>query len=397
MSVALHPLLRVRDGHEAKVGFAELFFDLVYVFAVTQISHFLLENMTGIGAVQTSVLWFAVWLGWQYTCWMTNWFDPDKPAIRGILFALMLLALVMAAALPEAFGERGLIFAAAFAAIQVGRSLYVRWSLRGGFALAKNYNRILAWSLVSAAFWIAGGFAEGEHRLLLWAIAVACDYFAPMGGFRFPGLGKSDSSTEWTVEGGHIVERCALFMIVALGESLLVTGATLGKVEHWDVPVLSAMLVAFASTVAMWWLYFNIAVKDATHHIVASKNPGGLAAYFHYVHVIIIAGVIVSAVGSELVIAHPDGHMAWKYLITLVSGPVIFLVGNALYKRAVYGRMPLSHLAGIAMLIVTGLVAWFTSLLVYGILTTVVLLFVTAWETSWAKKSTHIRPAPLVH
>ena len=113
MSDVQRPFLRRRDGHHARVTNEELLFDLVYAFAVTQLSHELLEHLTFGGLLETVILWFAVWLGWQYTCWFTNWFDPETPLIRTVLFVSMLLALILAAAIPDAFGERGLIFAAA--------------------------------------------------------------------------------------------------------------------------------------------------------------------------------------------------------------------------------------------------------------------------------------------
>ena len=112
-----HALLRRRDGHHARVTYDELFFDLVYVFAITQLSHELLHNLTLGGVFETLILWFAVWLGWQYTCWTTNWFDPETPRIRGMLFAVMLAALIMASSIPGAFGDRGLVFALAYVAI----------------------------------------------------------------------------------------------------------------------------------------------------------------------------------------------------------------------------------------------------------------------------------------
>ena len=158
-------LLRARDGHEAKVSFAELFFDLVYVFAVTQLSHHLLHDLTLLGALQTLLLWFAVWLGWQYTCWVTNWFDPDAMPIRFLLFAIMLVGLVMAAAIPQAFEERGLVFAGCYAAIQVGRTIYVLSHLGATHALTANFRRILGWTVIAAVFWIGGAFAHEHARL----------------------------------------------------------------------------------------------------------------------------------------------------------------------------------------------------------------------------------------
>lgn len=102
MSDQQHPFLRRRDGHHARITYEELFFDLVYVFAVTQVSHQLLAHLSLNGLIEAVILWFAVWLGWQYTCWFTNWFNPETPLIRSVLFASMLLALIMASAIPDA-------------------------------------------------------------------------------------------------------------------------------------------------------------------------------------------------------------------------------------------------------------------------------------------------------
>lgn len=374
-------LLRVRDGHEAKVGYAELFFDLVYVFAVTQVSHFLVGHLTPIGALQSMLLWFTVWLGWQYTAWMTNWFDPETTAVRVALFGLMLGGLVMAAALPEAFGSRGLVFAAAYAAMQVGRSLFCRWQLRGGHPLAANYSRILAWSCWSAVFWIAGGLLEGAPRMALWMVAIASEYIAPMFRYPVPGLGHSDSRAEWTIEGGHLVERCALFMIVALGESVLETGATLAHVGAWSGPVLIAFTVSFIASLAAWWLYFNLGVKHATHVIRRADDPGRLGAFLHYMHVLIFAGIIVIAVGNELVIAHPDGHVAMTQLLVLLGGPALFVAGIGMCKRAVYGHFPLSHWIGLAALALLALFATRTDLLLASGLAAAVLVLIAAIET----------------
>jgi low temperature requirement protein LtrA len=373
-------LLRVRDGREAKVSFGELFFDLVYVFAVTQISHLLLGHLSLAGAAQALVLWFAVWLGWQYTAWVTNWFDPDKLQIRLMLFAIMVAALVMAAALPHAFEELGLVFALCYVAIQVGRTLFVLLSLGSRHELAPNFQRILGWVCISAAFWIGGALVEGPARLVFWAIAVACEYFSPMLGFLLPGLGRSRTS-DWSIEGGHLAERCQLFMIVALGESILVSGASLSHHAHWDAPTVIAFFVAFLSSLAMWWVYFDTSSKAGSHAIAHSDDPGRVGSFFHYVHVIMVGGVIVSAVASELIIGQPDGRIDATSAAVLIAGPLLYLLGNAFYKRAVYGRLPLSHLAGLAMLVVLIPLAFLTDLLMVGGLTMTILIVVAVWES----------------
>ncbi|MBH2694969.1 low temperature requirement protein A [Serratia marcescens] len=374
-------LLRVRDGQGASVSFSELLFDLIYVFAVTQLSHYLLHHLTLTGALETLLLWFAVWLAWQYTAWVTNWFNPDTRQIRLLLFAIMLLGLFAAAALPQAFGERGLIFALFYVAIQVGRSVTVLRLLAPGHPLKRNFHRILGWLCISAVFWIAGGLAEGNARLTLWAVAVLCEYVSPMFGFRLPVLGRSDSSSEWTIEGHHLAERCQLFVIVALGETILLTGATLSEMESWSLPVLIASLVAFLGSLAMWWVYFDTSSKAGSHAISQAENPGQLGAYFHYVHVALVGAIIVCAVANELVIAHPDGRIQHATAAVLLLGPALYLFANALYKRLVYHRFPLSHLAGLLALAALAPVAYLTDLLMVNGLTTLIMVVVAVWES----------------
>lgn len=375
-----HPALRRRDGGEAKVTYEELFFDLVYVFAVTQLSHYLLGHLTPLGALETLLLWFAVWLGWQYTCWVTNWFDPRTAPIRLLLFGVMLAGLVMSAAIPGAFAERGAAFAAAFVAIQVGRSLFVVMLLRGRHALAANFQRILAWNCIAAVFWIAGAIAAGPMRMGFWAVAIACEYISPMFGFRLPGLGRSDTS-DWTIEGGHLAERCQLFVIMALGESILLIGDTFAKTQTLGTLSTVAFLGAFAGSLAMWWLYFDTSSADGSHVIEHSDDPGRIGAYFHYVHVLIVGGIIVTAVGNELVIAHPHDHMDLPALIVMVGAPIAYLAGNGLYKRIVYGSFPVSHVVGVLAVAALLPAAAMLDLLTMNMLTTPVILAVAAWDT----------------
>jgi len=377
---ARHPALRTRDGSEAKVRFEELFFDLVYVFAVTQLSHYLLGHLTPLGALETLLLWFAVWLGWQYTCWVTNWFDPRSAPIRLMLFGVMLAGLVMSAAIPGAFAERAQVFAAAFVAIQVGRSLFICLLLPRHHVLAANFRRILGWNCIAAVFWVAGAMNAGPARIACWALAIACEYVSPMFGFRLPGLGRSRTA-DWTIEGGHLAERCQLFVIMALGESILLTGDTFAKTQTLGSLSTVAFLSAFAGSLAMWWLYFDTSSEHGSHVIAHADDPGRLGACFHYVHVLIVGGIIVTAVGNELVIAHPHGHMALAELIVMLGAPLAYLLGNGLYKRIVYGAFPLSHAVGMAAAAALAAAAPRLDLLAMNVLTTAVILAVAAWDT----------------
>ncbi|HEY1997385.1 low temperature requirement protein A [Paraburkholderia sp.] len=384
--------LRERDGREARVTYVELFFDLIYAFAVTQLSHRLVHDLSAFGALETLVLWFAVWLGWQYTCWVTNWFDPDRIPIRLLLFAVMLTGMVMAASLPLAYGERGLVFAISYVTIQVGRSLAVLGFLGRDHALTANFRRICGWLMISGLAWLAGGLLDGMPRFACWSVAVLCEYVSPMFGFPLPLLGRSSAADWRTTEGGHIAERCQGFVILALGESVLVTGGTLSELGAWSAPAIIAFLVCFAGSVAMWWVYFDTSSSAGSHTIARTDEPGRMAAYFHYVHVILIAGIIVSAAADDLVILHPPERVGWATAWLLLGGPAIYVVGNALYKRVVYGRFPLSHWVGLALLALVAPFAFRTDLLMTGGLTTAVMIIVAAWESISRRRSAQAQP-----
>jgi low temperature requirement protein LtrA len=374
-------LLRARAPHQHhRVTYVELFFDLVFVFAITQISHTLLAHFTPLGVLQTSILFLAVWWVWIFTSWITNWLDPERTPVRVMLFGLMIAGLLLSTSIPKAFESRGLAFALAFVVMQVGRSAFTYWSIpRSEPGLRMNLLRITIWLTCSGVFWIAGGFAEGQARLILWIVAVAIEYCGPLMRFRCPGLGATPLE-DWEVEGGHMAERCALFIIIALGESIVVTGATFASAA-WTTPVIMGFVVALIGSIAMWWVYFHIGAEAGAEHISHSGETGKLARLaYTYLHLPIVAGIVVSAVGDELLLAHPDGHTDTKTILTMIGGPLLFLIGTILFKRSIRGIFQLSHLVGIGLLIVLIPFAHALSPLMLSAATTVVMLIVAAWE-----------------
>jgi low temperature requirement protein LtrA len=373
-------LLRSRETH-ARVTFVELFFDLVFVFAVTQLSHSLVAHLTLGGALQTAFLLLAVWWVWVYTCWFTNWIDPDKPSVRMLMFALMLAGLLMSAAIPNAFGHEGLLFAVAYTFIQVTRSLFMVAATRGrDTVIHRNFQRISAWLCVSAVFWIAGGLAGGYERVAAWIVALALEIGGPVVGYFVPGLGRSNTA-DWKVDGAHMAERCALFVIIALGESILVTGATAASVPATNAAI-AAFLVAFLGSVAMWWIYFNIGAERSSREIAGSADPGRFArAVYTYFHIPIVAGIVVCAVADEITIKHPGGHLDLPAAMALLGGPALYLIGNVYFKRASARHYPLSHLVGLGLLALIAPFCLLLTPLVLGAFTTMVLIIVAIWET----------------
>jgi len=373
-------LLRERTGGHARVGFVELFFDLVFVFAVTQLSHTLIEHPTPIGALQVLMLLLTVWWAWMYTTWATNFLDVDRRRVRLMLFAVMAAGVVMSSSVPHAFGKAGLVFAIAYVAIQFGRTLFVAWACRGDRTLWLNFVRIVIWFMVSGVAWMLGGLAEGEQRMMFWATALLMDYLGPVAAFWTPGLGYS-STHDWSVEGGHMAERCGLFIIIALGESILVTGATFAT-HDWTPGVIGAFASAFTATIAMWWIYFSANADAASEAIIKSEDPGRVArTSYTYMHIFIVAGIIVTAVGDEWALAHPDGHTDLKTALVLLGGPGLFLLGSLLFKASVFRIVPFSRIVGMGLLGLLSLVALRVSPMLLSWLATGALLVVAVWET----------------
>ncbi len=305
----------------------ELFFDLVYVFAITQLSHLILDDLSVGGVASAAFLLLIVWWAWIYTTWMANWFDPASPVVRAVLTGVMLASLLMAAALPEAFGEHGMLFAASYVALQVGRNVAVVSLLPRGHPLRHVFERLVAWSIVSGVLWLAGAGLDGDQRLVLWIPALALDLAAPVAGYWLPGRGRA-ATTEYDIEGGHFAERCQLFIIIALGESIVVTGATAADAGLASTVVL-CLVLAFLQTGALWWLYFGAGEEESRAAMSASDDPGRLARdAYTYLHLPIVAGIIATAVGVDLLIAHPHDPLHGVGLAMVLGGPALFLLGR---------------------------------------------------------------------
>jgi low temperature requirement protein LtrA len=368
-------------NQHSRVTYAELFFDLVFVFAVTQISHTLLGRFTPVGALQTTELFLAVWWVWVYTSWITNWLNPETTPVRVLLFLLMLGGLVLSTSIPKAFESRGLWFATAYAAMQVGKTVFLWLSTPPARSQARmNAVRITAWLSLSAVFWIAGGFSGGHGRLVLWAVALAIEYISPAVRFWIPRYGASEVA-DWVVEGGHMAERCAGFIIIALGESIVVTGATFADLA-WTVETVGAFMSAFVGALAMWWIYFHKGAEAGSELISKSSEPGRLARLaYTYLHMPIVAGIILSAVADDLVLTHPADHSDPRTVLSAIGGPLLFLIGTILFKHTIRGWLQPSHGAGIAALLV---LAWFAgalSPLTLSMLTSAIMIGVAVWES----------------
>jgi low temperature requirement protein LtrA len=375
-------LLRPRsDDEQSKVTTIELFFDLVFVYAVTQLSHTLLHQLNLLGSLQVLLLFLAVWWVWIFTGWVTNWLDPERPVVRLALLALMLAGLLLSIALPQAFGEQGMLFAGAYVFMQVSRTLFMLWAIGDASpANTRNFQRIAVWLITSGILWLTGGLHQGLWRGGFWVAALAIEYLGPAMTFHVPGLGRS-STGDWNIDGGHLAERCSQFVIIALGESVLVTGSSYAGALREPLSLL-AFVSAFIGSVAMWWIYFDIGAERGSRSIRQSDDPGRTARLaYTYLHLLIVAGIIVSAVADELTLRSPTESASWVEVAVLLGGPALYLLGNALFKKAVNAtHLPLSHLIGLALLALLALTHARWSIVSLGVATTAVLVIVALWE-----------------
>ncbi|TFB92465.1 MULTISPECIES: low temperature requirement protein A [Cryobacterium] len=364
-----------------RVTYIELFFDLVFVFALTQLSRFLYENQSWVGALESATLVLALWWVWVHTTWVTNVLDPARLPVRLVVIGLSLVGLLLSVSIGESFGDRGLTFALAYVALQLGRTVFMALALaRHDRVLYRNFLRILVWLSVSGVFWIMGALLPLEFRLPLWIAGLLVEYVSASIGFRLPGLGRSGLD-DWDLSGPHIAERSALFVIIALGESILVSGFAFVD-QDASLPGVLGLLLAFTGGVMMWWLYFDHGERAGSRAIAASAEPGRIARLaYTYVHAIIIAGIVLTSVADKEILAHPDEPMRLSTAVVITGGPFVYLIGLQLFRWIVARQVLASHLAGIALLALAFAAAGLVSPLALAGLCTAVLMLVAAWET----------------
>ena len=380
------PHLRARDGSEQRTTAFELFFDLVYVFAVTQLSHLVIDGRLWLESVgRAAFLLIVVWWAWIYTTWMVNWFDPRSTRVRIVLSGVALASLLMSAAIPRAFTRDGALFAGAYVVLQVGRNVAAMLMVGRHEPLRPVFERMLAWSCAAGVLWIVGGLVGGSQRIALWGPALAVDLLAPLVGYRTPGRGRSVTA-DWDVEGGHFADRFQAFIIIALGESIVITGATASG-HGLSSPVVLALAIAFLITGALWWLYFDEVAEHSQRNIAESDDPGRLARdAYTYLHLPIVAGIIMAAVADDLMIAHPNQPLTAAGIAMTVAGPAVYLLGEGLVRLRMIRSVSPQRLLAVAAFGLTGALGGELSALALSSLVAAILAGLTIWDHE------HFRP-----
>ncbi|MEV4656593.1 low temperature requirement protein A [Micromonospora sp. NPDC049301] len=331
----------------ARASLLELFFDVVFVFALRALAQQLLNNLTWSGAFQTLVLLLAIGWVWSLTARVTGLLNPRRLSVQLLVIATMVGALVLSAAVPEAFGKTGLIFAVTYLAIQIGRSLFLVVLLRGQ-ELQLVAGRAAIWHAATGVPWLIGAFASGAVRTALWTLAVVLIYAARRFSYPLPGL-RPLAGAQLPAGGEYMADRNRALFVIGLGEVILAIGSSLtGRGFAADQTL--AFVVTFAGTALVWRIYLFRAGEDIAPAIKASADPDRLGTLVSYAHLVMIAGLVVTSVGAQLVIDDPLGRPRAATTVSILGGTALFLAGRAVLQYLVYDQISRSRVIGLLAL-----------------------------------------------
>ncbi len=361
-------------GEARRTAPVELLWDLVFVFAVTQVTTLLRSDQTWAGFGRSMLVLALVWWAWSAYVWVTNAQDPEGPVLRPALLAAGGVIFIAGLAVPHAYGSEGVLFAVAYVLVRLGHlALYADVSRRGN----ASWRAIVgfgAWTCVGMALLLAGSFLHGGWRVGLWTAAALIDYAGPawLTRERLRGL--------QTVAVEHFAERYGLFVIICLGESVVAIGV--GAQAHLlDAEIVLGVALALIITGELWWAYFTRFAATAQERLRSVADPVLVAAdAYSYIHLLIVAGIIVFAVGAREAVADVTGHLADPARLALCGGVALWMIGGVAFRLRIAGSLGWEKLAAAVACLVWvavsgGVPAW----VVEGVLA-LLLLVLLVWE-----------------
>jgi low temperature requirement protein LtrA len=358
---------------ERKTSYLELFFDLVFVFAFTQVTSLILEDTSPRGFARAALVLALVWWAWSAYAWMTNAIDVENAVTRLIMFAAMAAGFFMALAVPDAFQDEAAWFAVAYFVVRVLNSALYAWGVRGDPAVLKSVARLSPWFLIAALVALAGGFVDPDYRAWVWLASLVIDVVGTL----------TVASLEWHVSPSHFAERFALIVIIALGESIVAIGIGTSELTR-DATYAISVVVAFAGVAALWWAYFDFTAVAAERSLrrASAQARGPLARdVFTYFHSPVVLGIILYAVAAKKTLEHPLDPLSEPGRWALGLGIALFLSGFALMRFRVIRRVAWERLAAAAAaLVIAVLLDGADAIVTLGVVI-VILLFSIALET----------------
>ena len=361
-----------REGE--RVTPLELFFDLVFVLAITQCTALMSENPTWSGLIQGLLVLGVLWWAWAAYAWLTSVVDPEEGAVRFAMFAAMAGFLIAALATPQAFGDLALPFALAYGAVRVAHIALFVLASRDDPGLRHSVAGLAVSSAIGVGLLIGASFLNGLPQGALWLLALTLDMAGPL--FFIDAAG-------WRLEPGHFAERHGLIIIIALGESIVAIGV--GAHAHLTWGIAAAAVLGVAISAALWWMYFDIVALVSRRRLI--NAPEGLVRNtlardsYSYIHLLMVAGIVLAALGLKTTLGHVDDPLHTIPAFALLGGVATYLLGLVAFRIRHVHTINRQRLGMAVLLIALLPLATHIPALITLMLVTVLLAAVIAYET----------------
>jgi low temperature requirement protein LtrA len=330
---------------ERRTSYLELFFDLVFVFAITEVTTLILDKDGGF--VRAALILGLIWWAWSTYAWLTNAIDVEQTAVRIAVLAAAAASFFMAISVPQAFGATGIWFALTYFVVRSLMLVLYLLGARDDPARRAAMARLAPWFVAGPLLVVVGGLLDEPARSLLWTASLAVDVF---GTFRAASAG-------WRVSPSHFAERYSLFIIIALGESMVAIGATAAGASFAPLLV-TAVAVSVAGAMTLWWAYFDFAARGMERALRRAQGQArsDLARdLFTILHYPIVLGIILYAVAAKVTVAHPSEPLSVTGLVALAAGVAAFLLGSVAVRWRGIHVVAVERLVA-AIVIPTGLI-----------------------------------------
>jgi low temperature requirement protein LtrA len=316
--------LSAAPREDERVTPLELFFDLVFVLAITQCTALMSNHPTWSGLAQGLLVLGMLWWAWVGYAWLTSVIDPEEGAVRLVMFAAMAGLLIVSLCVPESFGNLALLFALAYGVVRMAHIALFMLAGADDDALRRSVLGLAASTAVAVGLLLAASALDGLAQGALWALALLLD----MGGPYFFG------SDGWKLVPGHFAERHGLIVIIALGESIVAIGV--GASGEVNAGIVVAAILGVALTAAMWWTYFDIVALVSARRLVKSeegreRNEMARDSY-SYLHLPMVAGIVLAALGLKTTIGHVDARLHAVPALALLGGVALYLLGHVAFR-----------------------------------------------------------------
>jgi low temperature requirement protein LtrA len=331
------------DFHEHQVTPLELFFDLVFVFALTQVTSLLVDDPTWAGVLRGMVVLAALWWAWCVYAWLTSAIDVDEGGVRLTMLASTASMLVVALAVPGVFGDDAVIFAAAYLLVRLLHLVLSATVARGNPDRVGALVRFVPTAIAGPVLLLGAGLLEGNERIAVWVVALAIDYLGPI----VIGVGRG-----WQVAPEHFAERHGLIILIALGESIIAIGVGAGFELVTGVIVGAALGIVVVS--ALWWLYFDVAAIFARRRLMEARGLDlhRLALHsYSYLHLPMVAGIVLFALGLEKTLDHVGDTLETVPAVALCGGTALYLAAHVAFLFRTTGRVFRRRTIGTALLV----------------------------------------------